>query len=50
MSLVMWDVTEFIASLAEHIIILDFYSEFHGMKDSGVKNILMSVVIVFFLT
>lgn len=50
MSLVMWDVTEFIASLAENIIIIDFYSKFHGMKYSGVKNILMSVFIVFFLT
>lgn len=50
MSLVMWDVTEFIASLAENIMIIDFYSKFHGMKYSGVKNILMSVFIVFFLT
>ena len=50
MSLVMWDVTELIASLAENIIIIDFYSKFHGMKYSGIKNILMSVFIVFFLT
>ena len=28
MSLVMWDVTEFIASLAENIMIIDFYSKF----------------------